>query len=630
MHIYHLGIVDDAEGNFRDAFGNFLSAEQQDAHFHPALLKLAEYFLAGDQYAPANQRIDSVLADAPDDAQGRALLAARFLRQKQYSDAENEARRSLKSDPNNILAYGVLTGIYRAQNDLAKATSTIEDGVARNPKSETLVRLKAEIYEQQGDLQKTAAAYRALFVIAPMEDKYRLNLANDYIKAGQIDQAEEVLREGVTALPDDWEMKHQMVLFLTSQRSVASAEQELLSYIKSNPDNSEPVDWLVDLYLTHNRADQADAFLSKIIDQNERDQLWIHAMTARAKIDYINRDTDGASKLVATVLATDPNNLDAQFLKAHLETDQGFYDQATIDLRSIIRDKPQANEAYELLSEILLKQGHTDLAIETLNQLSELTIPSLPQQVRLAQLNAINGDPKHARDLLLIATKTDPAYPVGWEMTARLSLDLKDWSTAEASIDTLDALPSQHLTALLLHGEELSARGKYPEAINAYASVISADPNAPQTQYALPALLQTYQIQNQLPEAARFLETLKPPTPLISTLLGETYLAIGNTDKAADAFDQAIANRPSHQDAYLDRAKIWISRHKPEAAIALLEQASATDPADPRARLAEAQLQEQNGDYSTALRLYTELLDKHPDSDVIANNLAEEIAGSSI
>jgi len=623
--IYHLGLVDDAQGNFRDAFNNFTNAEQQDGHFHPALLKLAEYYLAGDQYAQANQRIDAVLAETPDDAQARALLAARFLRQKQYDEAENEAHKSLASDPNNVLAFGVLAGSYKAKNDMDKAVATLEEGAARNPKNETILRLEAEIYEQQGNLEKAAQAYQTLFTVVPLEKKYRLRFADDYVKNGQLDQAEAVLRGGVAAMPADWEMKHQLILFLTEHRGVTTTEQELRQYMSESPDSSEPVDWLVDLYLTKNMPDQANNFLDQIIADDKQDQLWLHAMTAKAKIYYLKQEPEEAGKLLAAILKKDPNNLNAQFIKAHVDADKGLFDQAIIDLRGIIRDKPQSKDAYELSSNILLAQGHKDLAIDMLNQLADIAPLTVEQQVRLAQLYALNGDVAHARDLLLIATKTDPNYPVGWEMTARLSLELKDWTTADAAIDTLDGLPSQHLTALLLRAEKLSLTGKQNDATAAYKELINADPSSPQAEHALPAFVQTYRDQHQLADVIPYLESL-PPTALIETLIGEAEMDMGNNEKAAAALDKAIASHARQQDPYIERARIYVSQKNVDAALDLLKQATTVNTSDMRAPLAQAQLSEQFGHYEDALKLYSDLLEKNPSSDLIANNLAEEIA----
>src|SRR5271154_3336688 len=64
---YRLGLIDEAEGNYDDAFAGFIRAEQEDAHFHPAVLKLAQYYLDGEHYDQAQKRIDRVLADAPNE-----------------------------------------------------------------------------------------------------------------------------------------------------------------------------------------------------------------------------------------------------------------------------------------------------------------------------------------------------------------------------------------------------------------------------------------------------------------------------------------------------------------------------------------------------------------------------------
>jgi predicted Zn-dependent protease len=420
-------------------------------------------------------------------------------------------------------------------------------------------------------------------------------------------------------------MKHQLVVFLSTKRGVRAAEAEIKTLMKDNPDRSDPVDWLVALYLSHDMNDQLNAFLDHVIAQNDHDQLWLHAMTAKAKVEYLKQDNDQAGKLVAAVLVKDPNNADAQFLKAHVEADEGQYDQATIDLRGIIRDKPKSKEAYELLSEILLREGHTDLAIDTLNQLSDVALLSDAQQVRLAQIYALNGDTKHAQELLLAATKSNPKYPVGWEMTARLDLDVRNFADAESAIETLDTLPHQHLTALLLKGEEQQATDKIPDAIATYMSVINADPTAPQAEHALDQLIPLYLKQKQLPEAARYLETL-PQIPVISTMLGECYVLLGNQDKAAAAFDHAIAEHAKTQAPYLERAKIYIAQNKTNTAFDLLHRAQLVDPTDMRAPMAQAELAEQQGSTALALELYSGLLTQHPDNNIVANNLAELIA----
>lgn len=354
---YRFGLLDEATGDFHAAFGDFTRAVQQDAHFHPAIIKLAEYYLAAEQYDQVQNRIDEVLADTPDDADAHAMHAALDLRQKDFENAEKEARLALAKDPNNVTAFSALSGIYTAQGNQAKAVATIEDGIGRNPKNLSLLILRAGMAEHSGDPAKTAAAYDAIFKLKPKDVRYRLDLANTYIKADKLDDAEAALRAGVAALPDDWSMKYQLVTFLGDHRGVDAAEKEIRGYMQAHPNNADLNGWLTDLYLAHNETARAVDFLGGIIASHQYDRQGLDARTALARLDYIKSDRDATSKLVAEVLQNDPNNLDARFLKAHLEYDDGFYQNAVIDLRAIVRDRPKAKEALKLLAETFLILG---------------------------------------------------------------------------------------------------------------------------------------------------------------------------------------------------------------------------------------------------------------------------------
>src|ERR1700743_2362030 len=46
--VYNLALIDEAQGSLRDAFTGFQHANQQDAHYQPALLKLAEYYMVAE------------------------------------------------------------------------------------------------------------------------------------------------------------------------------------------------------------------------------------------------------------------------------------------------------------------------------------------------------------------------------------------------------------------------------------------------------------------------------------------------------------------------------------------------------------------------------------------------------
>ncbi len=120
----------------------------------------------------------------------------------------------MSHDQSNVVAYSALTGMYLAKDDETNAIKTIDDGISHSPKNLALLLLKATIYERSNDLQNIASTYQTIFQLAPNNSQYRANLALIYLNAGRIDDAEKTLRDGIAALPDNWDMKHQLIAFL--------------------------------------------------------------------------------------------------------------------------------------------------------------------------------------------------------------------------------------------------------------------------------------------------------------------------------------------------------------------------------------------------------------------------------
>jgi len=174
---YRMGLVEEATGNFAVAYADFTRAEQQNAGFRPAVLKIAQYRLAAEQFDEVKKRVDAVLATAPDDPGAHALRGALLLNDKDYKSAEKECRFALSKDPANIIAYSILVGLYLTQGDDDKAISVADDGIAHNPKNLSLLLLKSQIYERTNNLPKIAETFAAIFKLAPDEPHYRIVLA---------------------------------------------------------------------------------------------------------------------------------------------------------------------------------------------------------------------------------------------------------------------------------------------------------------------------------------------------------------------------------------------------------------------------------------------------------------------
>ncbi|MDD3182180.1 MAG: tetratricopeptide repeat protein [Alphaproteobacteria bacterium] len=626
---YRLGLIDEAQGNLPLAFKSFVAAEQQDAHHHDALLKLAQYLVAADQNDEAQKRINVILQDRPNDPDGHALNASLRMRSKDLDGAEKEVRLALVQDPANVIAFSVLTGIYAAREDLEKAGATIDLGIKRNPQNVGLLLLKAMIYQRSSNLEKIEEAYQEIFKLASTEIKYRDDLAKIYIQAKRIDAAEKTLQDGVMAMPENWAMKRLLVSFLNENRGIDFAEKQIKEYLTVYPDNRDLVFWLADLYIANNATDRALMLLQDMVKLPNEDTQDKHSLTVRtslARIHFNKGDNDVAERLAKAVLKQDPNNKEALFILARMSFDQGDFQEAVVALRTIIRDQAQSAEALQLLGESLLAQGYIDLAIDTFSQLVDVSPENSSARVRLAQLLAVNGDSARAVALLKLTTSLAPTYSVGWESQARIAIASKNWALAEASIQVLEGLLPTSNLAVFLRGQMSVAKGSYDAGLSSYKQALGVDLSTPLAGHVLHAIFDTYKQQGKLREAVTYFSSLDHNNANALGLLGRCYFELNQLDSAAQAYDAAIAINSRDVEPYLVRAQLYRNQKKYDAAIEVLTKAAPLFPNEPLLMMSRADLLLIVGRQNESLAAYEDILTQRPKADAAANNAAQLIA----
>jgi predicted Zn-dependent protease len=645
---YQLGLLDEAAGNLQNAFGDYSQAELQDPHHAGALVKLAGFYFGAERFDDAQKRLNTVLQDAPDNAGALALNAAIKLRHQDIQGAEVDVGKALKGDPNNVPAISVQVGIDDARGDLNGAAAALEDGIRRNPKDTSLLALKVGLFKKHNLPDKVAEAYQQIFQMHPTERSFRAEAAAYFTNLTDLVRAEQILRDGVAAMPDDIEMKRLLVSFLDLKRGMGPAEQELHALITAEPNNDRYLFWLTDLYVRHNDSARAVTILNQIVAQSSSEDSAMTARAALARISFANGDQAAAEQELKTVLAKRPNSQDALFLRAAINNAQGLYQVAITDLRSLLRDHPRNPEASQLLAEALVKVGHVDLAADTLAELLEAQPGNHAIEARLAQLYHVSGDEKRSDMLLQAVTTEAPDFAPGWESQARIALDRKDWALADKAIGHLEQMPEQRATAAYLRGMWLLAQSQWDAAATKFAGILNNEPATEQIGPALSALIEAERQRGHLESAVAFIKSMKANTPSVHAALADCYLSMQQVDAAATEYDNAIAliaaaatpaatavgaaapagdqQTTRNADVFVARARIFISQARMEEAEAVLRKAVSLVPGDLRPRLLLANLVMQRGDHMQAITLYEDILARNPDVSVAANNYAELIA----
>lgn len=620
---YRLGMLDEAEGDIRNAYANFVAAEQQDKDHHPTLLKLAQYFMASSQLAEAQNRLNKIFETKPNDADAIAIQAAVKLRQNDMDGAEKDAKHALSLDKANITAVAVLTGLYQKQGNTEKAGLALDDGIKNNPKDVSLLLLKVSLNKKAGNFSKIKETYADIFKLQPKNIGYRQSFASELMGKKLYDETEVFLRKTVSDFPDSWSAKEQLTKFLSIQKGLVAAEKEIHAYIKETPDEDRLYFWLADLYIAHKDTDRAATLLEQIVDKDANKESSLNARTTLARINIVKGDRSLAEKLVEAVLDKEPSHQDALYIRANLAHEDGAYQRATTDLRTIIRDNPKAGRAYQLLAEALLVQGRIDLAIDTLGRLLDINpAAGMAVRVRLAQMFEANNNAEQGLAILETVTKAQPNYPFGWESTARLALTANRLKLADQAITKVEKIKGYGSTAAFLKGQLFVKKDKSTKAALLFKKIAKTYRAQPIAKHAIEALSK---IVSPV-ELATFLNSLESKTASTYNQLGNSYIAQRQLDSAAKSFDQAIEQKSMQAEPYISRARLYLNEKKLDEAYALLKQASIVDPSNYLAPITAADILTKQKKYKEAIALYEAIIVRNPDVHAAANNMADLIS----
>lgn len=624
--LYRLGLVDEAQMDLVNAFGNYTHAKEQDPHYVPALLKIAEYFMKANHLDEAQQNLDAALAQKPDEAEAHALAAAIALRRGDRATTEKETREALQRDPKNVTAPLVLAELYQGSGETDQADAALVKGLEKNPANAALLAERLAIFQKANDTGKQEEILRALTAARPEDVDYRFKLATIYQSWGRIGDGEAVWRAGVAAAPSDWNMKRQLVLYLSEYKGLAPAEAEINGYLQNSPHSDFLYFWLADLYLRHKADDRAIALLEKVVEKDRLAPEGLNARNSLARIRFSLGDRSLADKLLDVVLNKDPSNREALLLRARLLFDQEDYPGAVGNLRQLLRAYPTDPTALQVLAEALLRQGHPGLAMDTLSQLIDIAPNDPGIQVRLAQIKHLTGDNLRAKELLARVTTANPDYAIAWEASARVAIETKDWKGADKAITRLAALPDQKNTADFLRAQTLEGSGKGDDALKSLEAVITAAPDSPLAGHAYPELAETAARLNRLDDATAFILAQKSPSPLAHLTLARIYMRQKNAEAAAVEYDKLLEAKAPAPAIYIERAQLYMAIKAPDKAVEVLKKGVEQLPGDIDLAVNLAQIEASIGRWADGIATLQALLARNPAADVAANNLASMIA----
>jgi tetratricopeptide (TPR) repeat protein len=396
--------------------------------------------LAAADYNVAALRFKSAVLKAPDSVDARLGLAESELGLGDPASAQKEVSRAeaLKGAPERVepLKWRALLAL--------RQFAAVESGLAapRAGLAETeRMLLRAEALAHLGRGAEAAALYQALVAApaAPLEayTGYGVLLAN----SGQVAAAQKEFDAALTRKPND---VGTLVLKATAleragklaeagaafavARQHADARQNLSLYVQA-------LAGVADIGLALGHPDEARSALADLT-ANAPNVVATRMLAARVAL--LDGKPSAALDTLQGVVAAQPDNLQAEYLRGLAEAATNQLAQAETSFAQILRAEPANSGVRKLLADVQLRQGRTDAAHATLD--------------------------------------ADPDGDASAGIRARLARQMAgegDASGAAKVADQLEGRQGTRFDGLVLRGDLAAREGRFADAVAAYTEALA-------------------------------------------------------------------------------------------------------------------------------------------------------------
>ncbi|WP_163886984.1 tetratricopeptide repeat protein [Aliiruegeria sabulilitoris] len=561
----------------------------------------------------------------------RAAQAAGDREARDTAIAEAEAL--VASDPGLTYARRIVIDGLLRQERWRDALEEIDAALVHDPDGYTLYQMRLGVLEQLGRTDEITRQLQDLVERFPEEKSLPLTLVGWYARQGQMDEAEAFLRRRAEAAPDALERQTQLVRFLNEARGaeVAAAELERLS--AQGGDNALTYRAMhANLTFEGGDAEAAEAELTALLAELPEDQLRSgiadNVRVDLARMRTLTGDPEGAAALIEDILANDPGHVAALKMLASRQIEEDEVGEAIVNLRAALRESPRDPAILTLMAAAHERAGETDLQREMLSLAVEVSRAAPEESLRYARMLIAQERFRPAEDVLVDALRLHRDDIALYAELGQVYVALEDWMRAEQVLQTLRRLSEE-----------------------------SGDRSAMETLNALQVKLLAGQKRDE--ELFDFLEDLAGQEAgglAAEVAIIRTYAARGETDKAQDRLEQALARNPDQPslrflsatlkassgeyalaeqelEALLEdfpqAEPVWIALYRTkltqgerEAASEVLDRALLALPDGANLLFSRAGELQQLGDYDGAIDIYEALYARNSANEIVANNLA--------
>jgi len=551
---YRLGVALMQTGEPSRAIWALQKASESEEYAIPAGILLATAHFGNQDYEEALRAADRVLQLDPDRNVALQLRAKANIGAKRADDALADTTRLVELYPDDyavavlhatalidaghleearvahqrVKEMGAASGDFETEgraclspaifardqlHDQASAEAYFAECVEKYPTHAFVVTQATRFYDDIGKEGRATEVIRVAVEKAPESLSLRSSLANRLRRQGHNEEAEAVLVEAAETFNSAaaWNLLSGFYREIDEPEKALPAIEKVIELSRGGNDQLRFT--RADLLIDVGRLDEAQQVANTLEEPT-------YAKLIRGRIQLERGEAALALRNFDEGIRNWPNNGPARFLAAQAALALGDHERAISELREAVRADKEATDAALVLGRIYFERGEYNKA-----------------------LNFLNGHTKNRPD-----SQVEKAYV----LAVRSFTELGEYDRARSTIDLLEKVPGQRLSALIERAS-VATRESGPAAGVATIEEAQLDLTDAANAEVLRSLAANLEAAGRTEDALARVDAAlaaNPDTASIHEMRGSLLARLGRKDEARAAFEKSVELDPDHAAAY--------------------------------------------------------------------------------
>lgn len=629
--LYGMSLVEEKQGNLQGVRGFLSKVIDLDPKHLEANVRLGRIMLLVGQLDRALELSDTANELDSEHSGALSLKSAILYKLEDKEGAVAAAKKALELDPTNNDAISVLAAERIAAGQVREAIAYLDQGLKLDERNVTLQLIKIQALDSINEDDEAEAVLLQLIEYYPEQKGFKTALVRFYVFNERVEEAEVLVRAIAEDFPDDLGASLDVVRFVNGLRGAEAGEKELERLIAAaGPHVFQFQLALANLQFTSGNRDESRQTLLDIINGENTEENKLKAQNKIAELLIAEGDSDAAFEKANEILAADAKNIEALLIRASLNINVNKNnDAAIIDLRSILKDRPDSVPALMMLGKAHQLNGSIELADDKYTNAFQASNAMPNVGLTYANFLVQNASLERAENALIKVLIRNPRHIRAYRALAQIRISRQNWVGAQEIADALDELGDDKALTNQIKGIALQGQEKFGQSIDAFEEAQSATPNSLRP---MVALVRAYIRNGELERAEKFLQAVMETSEdnlFAQILTAQLHDLNGKPDLAETGFKKAIENNPENALGYSSLAGLYIRQEKTDEAVIVLNQGLEQIPKNISLGLMLGNLLETKSQYDEAIQEYERLYELNPNSPIIINNLASMLSERS-